>query len=192
MIRHVFLWAFRIAVPVLMLTMLATFARLPMGQAPEHGSMRLAWRMVGEKIRLCRDYTPEEKKTLALHMRAAQHCENRLLTYRLKFELNGKEYQPLIISPSGARGDRPLFVNTQIRLPPGPYHLKLRFAPLSPEELLGGDPKAPENQALKTALAEALKTAGVFTFDESFTLKAGQVWMLDLKESAGKFSTHQR
>ena len=191
MIKTIIIWGGRIMVPVVMMALLAFLARVPLGTPATEGAIRLAWRMVGERIQVCRDYTASELEKLPKHMLRQQHCQNTLLGYGLQVKIDGEEKMFRDVLPSGARADRPLYVNEQFLLAPGTYELEVNFEPLSLQQAVSGTQKGEDllkDKAIETALSKAKR----FHFKDSVTVKKSYIWMLDLSESEGRFVVHQR
>lgn len=92
-------------------------------------AIRFSWRAVGQPIEECRTPSAEEQAALPLHMRRAEICERRLAAFRLQVELDGAQRIDERIAPAGAQGDRPAYVLYELRVPPGPHRLAVRFAP---------------------------------------------------------------
>jgi hypothetical protein len=90
-------------------------------------SIRLSWRVVGERIEQCREPTAAEQANLPPHMRQTRLCERRLAPFRLAVRVDGAELLDASVRPSGAREDRPTYVFHELRVPPGEHRLELRF-----------------------------------------------------------------
>lgn len=176
--KTLLLWLLRIVVPAAFLALMVVFIRFPLGSEPEDGMIRLSWRAIGGRVRLCEKYTPAELERLPKHMRiSSERCSQSLLPYRLRVWWNGKEVVDRPVLPSGWRGDRPLFVNEEFSTPPGDYKLKVKFQPLEPSAEPGGaDP------LLAQARADALSKATVFELDRLVSLRAGRIILVGLDE----------
>lgn len=144
----------RLAITILFLVLLTVGNRTPVGQAGSDGLLRLAWRFVGEKIETCRDLTAEELAAKPLHMRQPRECSVQPLSYHLRLTIDGETRLDQTIAPSGARGDRPLFVQEDLWLPAGTYQIDVGFTPLlidpaTSKTLTGtADAKTPSYQRL--------------------------------------------
>jgi hypothetical protein len=117
----------------IMLAGIGWFGRAPYtAEAVEDGTLRLSWRLRGEKLENCRPRTQAELDALPVHMRTPEICEGRLLTYRLVLQLDDEAPDTVEARPQGAKGDRPVYVLQQRRLTPGAHRVRVRF------EALGG------------------------------------------------------
>lgn len=184
-LRQLTLWPLRLLVAAALLILLATMARVPIGEAPQDGLLRLTWRNVGERVRLCRDYTEAEMQSLPQHMRRGQLCENSLLPYRLQVRIDGNERVDKVVHPGGARRDRPLFVAEDLPLAPGTYRLELDYAPepkLAGERMASGDSFS--DGLAQDALAAALQVAKHYRLEESIQVRAGHIVLISLNEDA--------
>jgi len=69
---------------------LAALSLTPYTAEPgDRAVVRLAWRARGERVRECRRLTGEELARLPQHMRQEEVCERRILSYRLRVDLDG-------------------------------------------------------------------------------------------------------
>lgn len=134
----------------------AWLSQLPAGATPAHGAVRLAWRLPGQSWLDCRPLPPEEVARMPVHMRHSQDCRTVYLRYRLRAWVDGEALVDRPVSPLGARGDRPLFVNQDLRVAPGAHRLRVEFSPVD-------DPKG----------------AGVtLVFDDSVVVAAGRALLV--------------
>ena len=83
--------------------------------------------------------TPEELAALPPHMRMKEICERRHAPFRLVVRLDGETVRDELRKPSGAAGDRPLYVFEDIPVPPGPHRIEVEFR----EESEGGPRRPP-------------------------------------------------
>lgn len=95
-------------------------------------TVRLSWRFTGEHVQECRKLSEAELASLPIHMRRPEVCEGRVLPYTLRLELDGRLAVRETIEPSGARGDRPLFVHRELPVEPGTYRLDVAFERTGP------------------------------------------------------------
>ena len=97
--------------------------------AGEEAVLRLSWRTRPERKENCRDRTPQELAALPVHMRTPRVCEKaRAVPYRLVLAIDGGPADTTILSPAGARHDRPIYVLRDSVLPPGLHHVSVLFA----------------------------------------------------------------
>jgi hypothetical protein len=133
---------------------------------PEAGgeaSIRLSWRTVAEPVTECRAPTPEELEGLPPHMRMQEICERGHAPFRLRVEIDGEEARDVLLQPSGARGDRPLYVFEELRVPPGAYRLEVEFA--EQRQPKAGSERAPVELTLETALELEPRDIALVTLD---------------------------
>lgn len=171
------LWPLRIIVPAVFLALMVTFIRFPLGSEPREGMVRLSWRTVGQRVRICEKYTPAELERLPKHMRINnERCSQSLLPYRLQVRWDSELVVERIIRPAGWRGDRPLFVNEEFTAMPGEHRLKVTFRPLKISD------QQEQSGQLARARAEAVREATIFELERPVTLRAGRIVMVGLDE----------
>ena len=156
-------------------------AHFPSGTPPTDGMVRLAWRMAGEKVKLCRAFTKEEQENMLLHMRKPQSCREHLLSYRLRVVIDGQEKVSGVYQPPGAKGDRPLFIQEELILTPGTYQFELVFLPeiekINWNETFGE--LSPEEQ---TKLQTSLDGVARVQFQGKLNVRAGRIVLVDMDE----------
>ncbi len=179
-------WVLRLALPALFLAGILALGQLPVGQAPSQGMVRLIGRMVGARVRVCRDLTREELAKIPKHMQlGGQTCEQSPLPYRLQVWIGDQLRVDENLRPAGIRGDRPLYVQQEWLLEPGIYPLRIRFAPGPARPPTGGEAGLAER-----ALAQALGAAAHFDLDELVDVRAGRVFLLELDEPARRWMNY--
>lgn len=122
----------RLLAAVMTLAVLAGVAaasQVSAGSAVRLGAVRLSWRLPGQTWTECRTRSEAERLALPVHMRSAEVCDTRYLTYRLQVWVNGDAVINRVVAPPGARGDRPLNVEEDITLLPGTVRVRVQFAP---------------------------------------------------------------
>lgn len=130
--------AVRILVTGLLALGLAALSRLPLQTGDtDEAVLRFSWRLRGEEAAACRLPTPDELADLPIHMRNPDACVGDLPPFHFSVDLDDVSRVDRLVRPSGARGDRPLFVYDELRVPPGTHRLVVRFGPQS-----GDDPSA--------------------------------------------------
>lgn len=139
---------------------------------PRGASIRLSWRAVGERAEECREVSPEELAALPAHMRAPRICERRLLPFRLLVSLDGKQVLRERLQPAGASGDRPVYVDRELRVDPGRHRIELRFDVEWPP---GVEARAPEP-----------------SFDRELDLGAGELQLVTLDSDTRRFVVRSR
>jgi hypothetical protein len=113
---------------LLVLAALGTGTRVPYTlPEAEAATLRLSWRLRGERVQECRRPGPEELARVPVHMRREEVCEGRIAPYRLRLALDGVLLEDALVTAGGARADRPLYVHRELRLAPGDYAIAVTF-----------------------------------------------------------------
>jgi hypothetical protein len=133
----------------LMVAMVAASQWPWMVHGEDEARIRLSWRTVSEPVEACREPTPEELAALPQHMRMEQVCERRHAPFRLIVRLDGTTVRDALHEPSGAAGDRPLYVFEEIAVSPGPHRIEVEFS----EEQEGPARRAPMRLEAEARLA---------------------------------------
>lgn len=110
-----------------------------------HGEalLRLSWRAEGQAIEECRRLSPDELARLPVHMRTPQSCVGRIADYELSVRLADREILIDTLTAGGARGDRPIYVFSDVSVPAGHHDVEVRFAALMPATTAPGDVPTP-------------------------------------------------
>jgi len=170
-----------------LLGLLLLLVRVPIGEPPREAMLRFAGRMVGEKIRVCRELTPAERAKIPLHMQTAgKRCEQSMLPYRLDVWVDETPRVDLEVHPAGLRGDRPVYVQRDLLLPPGPHRVRVRFDPETLPAPAAGAPSATDAEQ-RRALESAARDATRYPLDQVIELQAGQVVLVELNEQARRW-----
>lgn len=127
----------------------------------DEARIRLSWRTVSEPLEACREPTAEELAALPPHMRMKEICERRHAPLRLAVRLDGVAVHDAVHQPSGARGDRPLYVFEEIPVAPGAHRLQLELR----EEIGGIARRAP--LTLDAVVQLAPREVALVTLDAS-------------------------
>ncbi len=98
----------------------------------DYAHVRLSWRVDGVTLEACRELSPEELERLPVHMRNPQACVGTKAPFELRARLGEREVMDTI-RPAGARGDRPISVFRELRLPPGAVEVDVTFDALLPD-----------------------------------------------------------
>ena len=146
----------------------AAGSRVPVGKAPSHAAVRLSLRTTAGQLRACRERTDAELAELPAHMRAPRACDDLVLPYRLRLDVDGRPLLARLVGPSGLWGDRPLTFVETVAVPPGTHRIAVRLAPATKRV----EPVAEE---LRPALEAALTAVPTWYLDEEVTLPAGRV-----------------
>ncbi len=178
----VWLWCGRVLGAAVLLAAIALISNVPSGADARQGLLRLAWRTVGEQVRLCRQRSAEELSRMLPHMRQTQDCSLRSLPYRLEVRVDGAPRIARAVASAGARGDRPLFVQEDLALEPGPHTVQISFAAV-PETARDASGTAAESEALHEALARAHRYEGTLSVQG----RAGRILLVELDEARQGF-----
>ena len=99
----------------------------------ETGVLRLSWRLIPDRAEHCRRLSQEELEKLPVHMRNPTVCEREHVDYRLIVQVDDAAPDTTHLLPSGAHGDRPIFVLQERQLQPGAHRVRVWFARESAE-----------------------------------------------------------
>lgn len=102
--------------------------RMPLGQDPQHGVVRISMRIPGRAVENCRTPSAEEQSNIPAHMRQHKICQQQMLDYQLNAIVDGRAALNKPIAHSGARGDRPIIISEDIELVPGQHHIQVEVA----------------------------------------------------------------
>jgi hypothetical protein len=197
MASRALIWIARVGTVAVMFALLAVLTHFPMGRPVEHSLLRLAWRMAGAQIRLCRELEQEELLRLPAHMRQPRQCEDHVVPYRLSLRLDGETRLERVVLPRGAKSDRPIYVSEELSLVPGRYRMEVRFEP-DPRHAVdedhesrrgerqrrdGGEEKG-EREGERSELQQAIARAPRFDLTRDLVAKAGRIVLVELDESA--------
>ncbi len=159
--------ALAVAVAVAVTVGVGALSRVPYeADAADDAVVRTAWRYRGGRVETCRTLTPEELAELPAHMRREQVCEVRAVPYELTVRIDDVEVVRDTVRSSGARADRPLYVNRDLPVSPGRHRVQVRFARLDPSD------------------ADDSGAGAAFTLDEDVQLDAKQVALVTYDDVA--------
>jgi ferredoxin/coenzyme F420-reducing hydrogenase delta subunit len=131
-------WIFAAVLGVVLLALVALGSRWPQGTDPDHGLLRLGWRLAGQVRERCRDLTAEELAARPVHMRRARECVSEVLTYDLRTTVDGRLLIQKRVKSPGLRADRPLSIEEDLKIAPGEHTIAIAFTPEDPAS--GGQP----------------------------------------------------
>lgn len=176
----------RALISAILVTGIIFFSTFPVGLEPTDGMLRLAWRAVAEKVRICKQKTEEEQQKSLRHMRLPQACHERLVAYRLTVAIGGEEVINRAVIPPGIHNDRPLFVQEDIKLPTGSHPLKITFLPMTAEETdnMGFGEMVDSDMAI---FRESLAKSYHYILEREIEIKTGQIILVDLDEDDRSF-----
>ena len=120
------------------------------------------------------------------HMRQGQDCSLRSLPYRLEVRVDGAVRIAREVDSAGARSDRPLFVQEELALEPGPHSVQISFAAV-PEAVQGGSGAAAVSAAQQVALREALARAHRYEGTLSVQGRPGRIVLVEMDEARLSF-----
>jgi len=112
-----------------LLVALGALSRVPMGQEPAGGVLRLGANIPGLVIENCRTLSAAELAERPQHMRQAQECEKIAPTYVLTVDVDGHRAVQQTIDHAGIRADRPLFLDEDIAITPGAHDFVIDLRP---------------------------------------------------------------
>ncbi len=121
-----------VAFTAVVLAALALGSSWPQGADADHAVLRLGWRLAGQVKEACRDLTADELARRPAHMRTPRECVSAALSYDLRATVDGRVVAVKTVRPPGLRADRPLTVEEEVRITPGPHELAVSFTPLDP------------------------------------------------------------
>lgn len=118
----------RSAVSLALVALLAALSRVPVPALDaDQAVLRFSWRFRAGDAADCRRPTQAELEELPVHMRNPDACIGDLAPYQLQVLVDGVDRLGTVLRPAGVRGDRPIFVHEEVRLPPGRHVLAVRF-----------------------------------------------------------------
>jgi hypothetical protein len=116
-----------LAASVALILPIAGLARAPYTPAGAGDAvLRFSWRMTVSVREDCRQRTQAELDALPVHMRTPEECTRDASQYQLALRI-GERTELLQLMRRGAKGDRPLFVLEERRLPPGSYNVSVEL-----------------------------------------------------------------
>jgi len=119
----------RILVTAVVTASIGWLARAPYSPpGSETAVLRLSWRLIPNRAEHCRRLSQEELEKLPVHMRNPTVCEREHVDYRLIVQVDDAAPDTTHLLPSGAHGDRPIFVLQQHQLEPGAHRVRVWFA----------------------------------------------------------------
>lgn len=180
--RSALQWAAGVVLTALLAGGLAALSDFRMGAPPDHGVLRLAWRITSQKVSLCRERSPAELEKLPLHMRLPRVCSDHLLPYVLTVAVDGQPRLVRRVEAAGAHSDRPIYIQEDLPLPPGRHAVAIAFEPALETAQRAGE----SDQG--TAMREALAKARRFRFAAPLELAHNRVTLVQLFEQQGEFS----
>jgi hypothetical protein len=139
-------------------------ARAPLqGLNADRAALRFTWRLRGEEVVECRRPTEADLADLPVHMRNPDACVGDIPSFVLEVSVGGEPRIARVVHPAGARGDRPLYVFEELRVPPGAHRLEVEFA--EQREPKAGSERAPVELTLETALELEPRDIALVTLD---------------------------
>ena len=113
------------------LALLATarLSQIQVGEAATESLVRLNFRIHGQNVKICEQRTQAELEKIPVHMRLAEPCQFRPVSYELVVEIDGKEQLRKALEPKGAKADRPIIVAEELLVSPGQRQVKVLITP---------------------------------------------------------------
>lgn len=203
MVNRALLWFARVGVAAGAFALLVWIGHLPIGSAEQEGLLRLAWRKSGAQVRICTERSEEELLRLPAHMRQRADCVEHVVPYRLALTLDGSPRIDRLVFPRGAKGDRPIYVQEDLRIAPGAYAVTVEFAPVIPALAARGDDEEEnedgnsdedgdrdgdrdESEHLRDAIAATPR----YRLERTIRAVAGRITLIELDESTREFVVH--
>ncbi|MBT5057566.1 MAG: 4Fe-4S binding protein [Gemmatimonadetes bacterium] len=112
-----------------LLLLIGALSRVPMGETPTEGVLRIGAQVPGLVIEECRDLSAEELAALPLHMRRPTECEKIAPTYMLTVSVDGVAVLARAIEHAGVHADRPLALDEDITVAPGSHQFAVDLRP---------------------------------------------------------------
>lgn len=113
---------------------LAAMARWTAATGATDSLLRLSIRLSGQSEKTCRTRTTEELSALPQHMRTAEVCDSKALTYRLSIQIDGRTALDELTRPGGLHSDRPIYVERDLVIAAGKHRVEMTFAPTENHE----------------------------------------------------------
>lgn len=121
--------AIRFIFSLLLVAVISTFTRIPVGKEPEIALLRMNWHLTGEQV--TKSLSQEEIDELPIHMKPADGVVERIaLPYRLTLSIDGQTEVEQVVLAAGVRQDRPMYVLQDFELSPGTHRFQVTFAPI--------------------------------------------------------------
>jgi ferredoxin len=114
---------------VLLLLAIGTLSQLPMGEPATTGVLRIGAHIPGLAIEDCRQLSAEELAQRPLHMRRPTECSKIAPTYVLSVSIDDSHVLRRTVDHAGIRSDRPLFLDEDIDVTPGPHRFVVDLRP---------------------------------------------------------------
>ena len=115
---------------IIFFMIISYLSQIPTVFSDDSGILRLSWRLTGQNIKICEDRTEDQLNNIPAHMRTQQICVQKPIDYQLLVSINGESKISEVIKAGGLHGDRPIYVNHDIKLPNGNHQVQIHFEPL--------------------------------------------------------------
>lgn len=163
-------WVVGLALVALVVGGLGWLTRFGYAAHPDdEAALRLSWRARVPRVEECRRLTAEEQAQLPVHMRREEICEGRYASYRLAVLLDGDTVRSAVVAGAGARGDRPLFVFEELRVPAEEHRLEISFVRVGAgsheRSNRAGDSVVPDTLRLETSIALRPREVALVVYD---------------------------
>lgn len=152
---------------VLLMFILAKLSFIWTGSTRTQGQVVVTVRLTKAVVKSCRDYTEQELKTIPMHMRQAQLCEQNGIPYQLKIITDKKSIVDEMMNPQTNQGDHPMNIQKTVTLAPGVYQFNIELVPTA------------KNTAMPS-----------YIFDDRLVVESGKKVFVTLDEDRNKFMTY--
>lgn len=116
----------RVAVAALMVLPLAALSSASYSpRGADAAVLRLSLRMAIASRDECRARTQQELDALPVHMRSPEECTRDAASYEVIARIGSLAPDTIRLARGGARGDRPIFILNDRKLPPGQHHVRV-------------------------------------------------------------------
>lgn len=129
----------RVVVSVVLLLGLAGLSQVPLSLRADVSLVRLSFRLPGQALKTCVTLSDDELAKLPIQARMKERCTSEAVSYALTMTVDGKTIAQKTIAPEGLRGDRPLYVEEDVQVPPGQHAVTVRFEPVLSDAVRGSE-----------------------------------------------------
>jgi hypothetical protein len=146
---------------------IAGLSRWPLDTGSEESVFRLSWRADPIRVEACRQLTEQEIAELPAHMRRVEECTGGFADYELLVAIDDRQVLADTLSPSGLRGDRPVYVFHNEQVTPGAHRVDVSFTALIPEDVPNAED--PVTLTWEGKVTVAPREVGLLTLDPTGT-----------------------
>ena len=150
----------RTIVGAMLLLVIAALSQIPFGEVPQYAIFRMEIKLPPVVKVGCRKPTADELASLPFHMRKKEICEQHKLNYSYTLSIdNAILASRTDIHAASIGGDRPIFIDEEIKLPAGEHAIELVIhsataAALQPEKIYRYDISSTVGRAVLLVIEE--------------------------------------